>query len=252
MASSGRAVAGCEAAAAIETMSNIFVLMGPQGAGKGTQAKKVSEAFHLPIVATGDILRDIALADTPLGNQVREVQAAGQLVSDDILAEVIKERLSQCDCDRGCILDGFPRTLPQAKLLERIAQARGQRIVVIKIDVPRDLLFARLTGRRTCTVCGSIYHTEFKPPRQDGVCDRDGGPLFTRSDDYPEAIENRLSLYDEKTRPLIDYYAESGRIQKVDGTGTPAEVFRRISDIVERVKGVGGETLSTTENDGRA
>ncbi|HKP87909.1 MAG TPA: adenylate kinase [Blastocatellia bacterium] len=215
-------------------MPSIFVLMGPQGAGKGTQAQKLAESFNLPIIATGDMLRDIALTDTQLGRQVREVQAAGQLVSDDILAEVVKTRLSNCDCEGGCILDGFPRTLPQARLLERIAQARGHRICVVKIDVPRDLLFKRLTGRRTCTACGSIYHTEFKPPAKDGICDLDGQPLFTRSDDYPEAIENRLALYDEKTRPLLDYYGESDRLYKVDGTGAPEEVFDRIAEIVKR------------------
>lgn len=208
--------------------------MGPQGAGKGTQAQMLADSFHLPIVATGDMLRDIALTDTPLGHQVRAVQAAGQLVSDDILAEVVKTRLSNCDCDGGCILDGFPRTLPQARLLERIAHSRGRRISVVKIDVPRELLFKRLTGRRTCTACGAIYHVEFMPSRQDGICDLDGQPLFTRSDDYPEAIENRLALYDEKTRPLLDYYGESGRLYKVDGTGTPEEVFGRIAEVVKR------------------
>ncbi|MFP5262256.1 MAG: adenylate kinase [Blastocatellia bacterium] len=215
-------------------MPSIFVLMGPQGAGKGTQAQMLADSFHLPIVATGDMLRDIALTDTPLGHQVRAVQAAGQLVSDDILAEVVKTRLSNCDCDGGCILDGFPRTLPQARLLERIAHSRGRRISVVKIDVPRELLFKRLTGRRTCTACGAIYHVEFMPSRQDGICDLDGQPLFTRSDDYPEAIENRLALYDEKTRPLLDYYGESGRLYKVDGTGTPEEVFGRIAEVVKR------------------
>jgi adenylate kinase len=215
--------------------------MGPQGAGKGTQAQMLADSFHLPIVATGDMLRDIALSDTPLGHQVREVQAAGQLVSDDILAEVIKTRLSKCDCEGGCILDGFPRTLPQARLLERIAQAQGHRISVVKIDVPRELLFKRLAGRRTCTACGAIYHVEFKPPAQDGVCDLDGQPLFTRSDDYPEAIENRLALYDEKTRPLLDYYAESGRLHKVDGTGTREEVFDRIAEVVRRESKAEGE-----------
>jgi adenylate kinase len=221
--------------------------MGPQGAGKGTQAQMLADTYNLPIVATGDLLRDIALSDTELGNQVRAVQAAGQLVSDDILAEVVKSRLGQCDCEGGCILDGFPRTLPQARLLERIAQARGGRISVVKIDVPRELLFKRLTGRRTCTECGAIYHVEFKPPTKDGICDLDGQPLFTRSDDYPEAIENRLALYDEKTRPLLDYYAESGRLHKVDGTGTPEEVFSRIAEVVEKESKSEGERKTMSD-----
>jgi adenylate kinase len=214
-------------------MPSIIVLMGPQGAGKGTQAQMLTEAFGLPIVATGDMLRDIALTETPLGRQVREVQASGRLVSDDILAEVVKERLSRRDCADGCILDGFPRTLPQARLLEKIAQSQGHQILVVEIDVPRELLYKRLAGRRTCSVCGSIYHVYFKPSKQDGVCDLDGAPLFTRSDDHEESIARRLALYDEKTHPLLAYYAETNRFHKVDGTGTPEEVAGRVAEVVK-------------------
>ena len=213
-------------------MANIIVLMGPQGAGKGTQAQMVAERFGLPIVATGDMLRDVARTETDLGHQVRELQATGQLVPDEILAEVVNNRTSQIDCCQGYILDGFPRTLPQARLLERIAQSQGYKILVIKIDVDRELLYRRLTGRRTCTKCGAIYHTEFLPSKQEGVCDLDGQALFTRSDDNEEAIQQRLALYDEKTRPLLDYYGGSGRLIKVDGTGTPEEVFDRISEVI--------------------
>ncbi len=221
--------------------------MGPQGAGKGTQAQMLAERHGLPIVATGDMLREIAQTDTPLGLQVRAVQAAGQLVSDDILAEVVKTRLCNPDCKAGCILDGFPRTLPQARLLERIAQDRGGRIFVIKIHVPRDLLLKRLAGRRTCSACGSIYHLDFKPPKQEGVCDLDGQPLFTRSDDNEEAIQQRLTLYDEMTRPLFDYYGGSNRLYKVEGTGTPEEVFSRIEEIVKRESNQAGETKRMSE-----
>jgi adenylate kinase len=228
-------------------MANIFVLMGPQGAGKGTQAQMLAERYGLPIVATGDLLREIALTDTPLALQVRAVQAAGQLVSDDILAEVVKTRLNCEDCKKSCILDGFPRTLPQARLLERIAQEQGNRIFVIKIDVPRDLLFKRLAGRRTCSVCGSIYNLDFKPPKQEGVCDLDGQPLFTRSDDNEEAIQQRLALYDEMTRPLFDYYAQSNRLHTVDGTGESEEVFNRIIDIVKRESHQTGESKGMSE-----
>jgi adenylate kinase len=249
MASWGRAVAACAVAAACENfMASILVLMGPQGAGKGTQAQLLAERFNLPIVATGEMLRDIAITDTPLGHQVREVQAAGQLVSDDILAEVVKTRLGQGDCKDGCILDGFPRTLPQARLLERISHAQGHQIFVVKIDVPREFLFKRLAGRRTCTACGAIYHVEFNPPAQDGICDLDGQPLFARSDDYPEAIENRLALYDEKTRPLVDYYAESNRLHKVDGTGPREEVFKRIADIFKSESTPKGERKMTNDD----
>ncbi|HKP14377.1 MAG TPA: adenylate kinase [Blastocatellia bacterium] len=215
-------------------MSNIYVLMGPQGAGKGTQAKLLADRLGLPIVATGDILREIGREDTPLGHHVKEVLASGELVSDDILAEVIKSRICKPDCTTGCILDGFPRTLPQARLLEMIAQEGGSRIVVIKIDVPKELLLRRLTGRRICKRCNSIYHVEFKPPKQDEVCDLDGEPLFTRPDDNIEAIQQRLQLYVDKTKPLLDYYGETGRLHRVDGTGTPENVFGRIADIVAK------------------
>lgn len=230
-----REVVGCVGAGATKSdMPDIIVLMGPQGAGKGTQAQMLAERFGLPIVATGDMLREIALSDTPLGLQVRAVQAAGQLVSDDILAEVVKTRLSRSDCERGCILDGFPRTLPQARLLESIAQHLGHRITVISIEAPRELLFKRLAGRQTCSACGATYNTYFKPSKKENVCDLDGQPLFTRSDDNKEAIAQRLTLYDEKTRPLLDYYAESGRLNAVDGAAAPEEVFDRIVKILGR------------------
>ncbi|HSB10499.1 MAG TPA: adenylate kinase [Blastocatellia bacterium] len=224
-----REAGGCAVGAAIEAdMPDIIVLMGPQGAGKGTQAHLLAERLKLPLVATGDILREIASTDTALGRQVREVQAAGQLVSDDILAEVVKTRLSRSDCERGCILDGFPRTLPQVRLLESIAEQLGHRINVISIEVPRELLFKRLAGRRTCSACGAIYNIYFNPSRTEGVCDLDGQPLFERSDDNEEAIAQRLALYDEKTRPLLDHYAESDRLRRVDGTGPLEEVFARV------------------------
>jgi adenylate kinase len=208
-------------------MPDIIVLMGPQGAGKGTQAKMLADRNGLSLVATGDILREIALSDSPLGLQVRDVQAAGQLVSDDILAEVVKTRLS-LDCKAGCILDGFPRTLPQVRLLESIAEELGHRISVISIEAPRESLSKRLAGRQTCSCCGAIYNIYFKPSAKEGVCDLDGCQLFTRSDDNAESIAQRLALYDEKTRPLLDYYEKSGRLKKVDGSGAPEEVFDRL------------------------
>ena len=223
-----------DVAATKADMPDITVLIGPQGAGKGTQAHLLAERLKLALVATGDILREMALSDAPLGLQVRKVQAAGQLVSDDILAEVVRTRLSRSDCQRGCVLDGFPRTLPQVLLLEDIAKHLGHRITVISIEVPRELLFKRLVGRRTCSACGAIYSIYFKPSNTEGVCDLDGQPLFTRSDDNEEAIAQRLALYDEKTRPLLDYYAETGRLHKVDGTGSPEEVFGRIVSVLGR------------------
>lgn len=245
--SSAREAAVCGAEGPCnKLMASIIVLMGPQGAGKGTQAQMVSERFSLPIVATGDMLRDVARAETPLGHQVREILASGQLVSDEILAEVVKNRTSKEDCRDGYILDGFPRTLPQARQLESIAREQGHRISVVKISILRELLSKRLTGRRQCPVCGALYNLYFMPPRREGVCDLDSQPLVTRSDDNEEAIAQRLALYDEKTKPLVDYYNETGRLYRVDGTGTPEEVFSRIAGIVQKeATGEGGwKTMS--------
>ena len=223
-------------------MANVIVLMGAQGAGKGTQAKILAERSGLPIVATGDMLRAAAEEDTTLGHQIRELQAAGQLVSDSVLAEVVSQRTSRDDCSNGYILDGFPRTLPQARLLEDIAAEQGHQICVIEIDVPRELLFKRLTGRRTCSVCGTIYNVYFKPSKEEGVCDLDGQPLFKRSDDNEEAIAQRLALYDEMTLPLLDYYAKLGYLNKVDGDAATEVVAERIAEIVDA-----GERRSAAE-----
>ncbi len=208
--------------------------MGPQGAGKGTQAQTLADQMALPIIATGDILREVARGDSELGNLVREILASGQLVPDEILARVVSECTNEERCSGGYILDGFPRTPPQARQLERIAQAQGHRILVVKIDVPAELLYKRLAGRRTCTHCNAIYNIYFKPPAQPGVCDLDGHALFTRSDDNEESIAKRLELYEEKTRPLLDYYAESGRLYTVDGTGAPEEVHERIAEVIKQ------------------
>jgi len=213
-------------------MGSIIVLMGAQGAGKGTQAKMLAERSGLPIVATGDMLRAAAEEDTPLGRQIREVQTAGHLVSDSVLAEVVSRRTSLDDCSNGYILDGFPRTLTQARLLEEIAASQGHRICVIEISVPRELLFKRLTGRRTCSGCGATYNIYFKPSKEEGICDLDGKPLFIRSDDNEEAIAKRLALYDEMTLPLLDYYAQVGYLHRVDGDAPPEEVSERIAEIV--------------------
>jgi adenylate kinase len=215
-------------------MPDIIILMGPQGAGKGTQSQMLAEKFSLPIVATGEMLREVAKTDAPLGRQVKAFQESGDLVSDDILAEVIKTRTSQEDCKQGYILDGFPRTNPQMELLEEIAAQQGHKITVIKIKIAHEYLFQRLAGRRTCSKCGHIYNIYLKPSKREGLCDVCGGELFTRTDDTEEVIKHRLAEYTEKTKPLVTYYAQTGRVKEVSGLGTPEEVFEEIRKIVAK------------------
>jgi adenylate kinase len=167
-------------------MSKIIVIIGAPGAGKGTQSRLLSEKYSYPQISTGDILREMGRADTPLGRKVKETMAAGRLVSDEILAEVIRARTSQSDCPNGYILDGYPRTLNQAHQLEELALKQGKQVRLARIVVPEEVLFKRLTGRRACPVCGEIYNIYFRPPKVDGICDLDGAALTQRSDDYPE------------------------------------------------------------------
>lgn len=213
-------------------MPDIIILMGPQGAGKGTQAQMLAEEFSLPIVATGDMLREVAKTETALGHQVKAILESGDLVPDDILAAVINERTSREDCRNGYLLDGFPRTSPQAQLLEKVAERQGHQITVISIDVPRDILFKRLAGRIMCRDNGHVFNTYFKPSATDGFCDIDGSELIKRSDDTEDAIARRLSEYDAKTKPLLNYYADTERLKIVDGTRSPQEVFRDIAQAV--------------------
>lgn len=213
-------------------MSAIIVLMGMPGAGKGTQARLLAQRFGWPQVSTGDILREIAQTETELGRLVRETQKAGQLVSDEILAEILRERTARADCRRGYILDGYPRTAAQAEFLEQWARAQGKRVIVINIVVSRQSLVERLAGRRSCPQCGEIYNVWLKPPREDELCDRCRVPLVRRADDVPEAIEKRYDVYREKTAPLIEYYRERGALFDVDGERPIEEIFRQIEAIV--------------------
>jgi adenylate kinase len=213
-------------------VSAIIVLMGMPGAGKGTQARLLAQRFGWPQVSTGDILREIAQTETELGRLVRETQKAGQLVSDEILAEILRERTARADCRRGYILDGYPRTAAQAEFLEQWARAQGKRVIVINIVVSRQSLVERLAGRRSCPQCGEIYNVWLKPPREDELCDRCRVPLVRRADDVPEAIEKRYDVYREKTAPLIEYYRERGALFDVDGERPIEEIFRQIEAIV--------------------
>jgi adenylate kinase len=214
-------------------MSKIIVIIGAPGAGKGTQSRLLSEEYGYPQISTGDILREMARADTPLGQKVKETMAEGRLVSDEILAEVIRARTSQPDCNDGYILDGYPRTIDQARLLEELASQQGKQIRFARIVVSEEALSRRLMGRRACPRCGEIYNIYFRPPKVDGVCDLDGAELFHRSDDHPEPVIRRLEEYKRSTAPLIDYYSKSGRLIEINGELPVDDVFEKLLAAVD-------------------
>ena len=213
-------------------MAKIIVLMGAPGAGKGTQARLLQERHCLPQISTGDILRAIAETQSPLAAEVREIQRAGKLVSDDLVVRVVEERTAADDCRDGYILDGFPRTTAQAEMLEQLATRQGNDIVAILADVPSDMLEKRMTGRRICPVGGEIYNIYFKPPRIDLRCDVHDAHLDHRADDEPEKIRVRLATYAQQTQPVLDYYNRSARLHRVDGTQSPEEIYPAIEAIV--------------------
>jgi adenylate kinase len=210
-------------------MAKIIVLMGAPGAGKGTQARLLQERLHLPQISTGDIFRALKHADTPLALEVRDIMDRGQLVSDELTIQVVKDRTAQDDCRSGYILDGFPRTPAQAQSLEKLAVEQGNDIVPILIDVPLEFLEKRMTGRRNCPVCNEIYNIYFKPPRNDNVCDlHPEAQLIQREDDNSETVRKRLATYEEQTQPLVEYYKAAGLLHTVDGTREPEAIYEDI------------------------
>jgi len=214
-------------------MSKIVVIMGAPGAGKGTQARLLQERLGWPQISTGDMFRELAKAETPLAAEVRALQAAGKLVSDDLVIRVVHERTGRADCKHGYILDGFPRTTAQAAMLEKLAVEQGNKIQSVLVDVPFEMLEKRATGRRSCPVCGEIYNVYFKPPKVDGVCDlHPEAKLTHRTDDTAEKIRVRFETYEEQTRPLLDYYESSHRLHRVDGTREPEEIYSDVEQIV--------------------
>jgi len=214
-------------------MGKIIVLIGAPGAGKGTQARLLQERLGIPQISTGDMFREMKTLDTPLAREVQEIMASGKLISDDITYKIVKDRTSREDCRNGYILDGYPRTAVQAAQLEELANEQGFEIRAIEVDVPRDELMKRLTGRRSCPVCGEIYNVYSKPPKSDNVCDFHPETQLThRADDNEESVSTRLATYDEQTKPLLDYYENSGRLNKVDGTGELEQIYLQLSKLV--------------------
>jgi adenylate kinase len=207
------------------------ILLGPPGAGKGTQAVKIVEKYGIPHISTGDIFRENIKNGTELGKKAQEYMNAGKLVPDDLVIEIATDRLTKDDCKEGFLLDGFPRTVYQAEKLDEFLAARGGKVdVVLDIAVGKDELITRLTGRRVCKACGASFHVVNIPPKKEGVCDYCGGELIQRADDNLETVTNRIDVYENQTMPLIEYYEKAGNIAHIDGTTGLENVF---ADIVK-------------------
>lgn len=211
-----------------------LVLLGAPGAGKGTQAKMLIEKYKIPQISTGDILRKAVADGTPLGKEAKVIMDKGELVPDKIVLGLVEERVKQDDCKKGFILDGFPRNTAQAEALDKMLNATGLPIdSALSVDVPKDDLMKRLTGRRTCKNCQQMYNVYYSPPKKDVVCDKCGGELFQRGDDKEDTIKKRLEVYDAQTAPLIDYYNKKGILKSVMGVGNIDEIFNKVCALLE-------------------
>lgn len=214
-------------------MDKIIVLIGAPGAGKGTQARLLQERRGIPQISTGDMFREMQTLDTPLAREVQEIMASGKYVPDELTSRMVKERTDRDDTKNGYVLDGYPRTLPQVEFLEELAKESNKTIEVIEVDVPKDELMRRLTGRRNCPVCGELYNIYSRPPANDNFCDlHPQSELKQRSDDKEESVRTRLETYERETEPLIDYYATSGRLKKVDGSGEVEDIYREVEKLI--------------------
>lgn len=207
-----------------------IIFLGAPGAGKGTQAEIVAEKFGIPTVSTGNIIREALKNGTEMGLKAKAFIEAGQLVPDEVVIGIIKERLAKDDCKNGFILDGFPRTIPQAEALDAMGISIDK---VVDIEVPDENIMERMTGRRVCGTCGASYHLMFKKPLEDGICDSCGGELVQRKDDAPETVSDRLKVYHEQTEPLKDFYGKAGKLSVVEGLGTVSEITERVLKALE-------------------
>ncbi len=211
----------------------IIVLFGPPGAGKGTQAVRISEMLSIPHIATGDIFREAVKKRTELGKKAEEYMKKGELVPDEIVNGIVRERISQPDCSNGFILDGYPRTLNQAEALDKMLAEMNRKVdLVLNIEVSEENIIKRLSNRRVCKKCGAVYHLITNPPKKDGICDKCGGELYQREDDKEEVIRNRLKVYHKQTEPIIKYYEEKGVLVNIDGNKSIEEVWNQIKEVI--------------------
>ena len=212
-----------------------IVMLGAPGAGKGTQAKMISEKYNVPHISTGDIFRANIKENTPLGQKAKEYMDKGLLVPDELVVDLVVDRLAQDDAKNGYVLDGFPRTIPQAEALTEALVKIGEKLdYAIDVEVPDDNIINRMSGRRACVACGVTYHIKFNPTKKEGICDACGGELILRDDDKPETVKQRLTVYHDQTQPLIDYYTKEGILKEVDGTLDLQAVFAEIVKILEK------------------
>lgn len=225
---------------ATKKLARPLIFLGPPGAGKGTQARAVAEHLGVPQISTGDMFRDHVARGTDLGKQAKAVMERGELVSDDLVVAMVVERITRRDCENGFLLDGFPRTLAQAERLERLlAEAGWPGPLAVNMEVRYNELIRRLTGRRTCSVCGEIYNIHYRPPKQEGRCDREGGELVQRPDDREEVIRERLNEYEKKTKPLVEFYRQREALLDVEAAGEPGELTQRLLEKLEPLALVG-------------
>lgn len=211
-----------------------LIMLGAPGAGKGTQAIKIAEAYKIPHISTGDIFRANIKNGTELGKEAKTYMDKGALVPDELTVRILLDRVSRDDCKDGYVLDGFPRTIPQAEVLEEELTKLGDKVDhAIDVDVPDESIVKRMSGRRACVKCGATYHIEHIPPSKEGICDHCGAELILRDDDKPETVQNRLKIYHEQTQPLKDFYSKKGILKSVDGTMPMEDVFASIKKILE-------------------
>lgn len=210
-----------------------IIMLGAPGAGKGTQAQMIADKYGIPHISTGDIFRENVKNGTELGREAKKYMDQGALVPDELTVKILLDRVAQEDCKKGYVLDGFPRTIPQAEVLDKAIAKLGDKLdYAINVDVPDANIIRRMSGRRACPACGATFHLEHVPPKEEGICDRCGRELVLREDDKEETVKNRLDVYHKQTQPLIDFYTGQGILRTVDGTADMQDVFAAITDIL--------------------